>query len=77
MEDLLEVFPDWYGEVEEAEEAEDWVLARIHVGGHAAASGVSVDQRGWLVCWLEDGLFTEWRFVRTEEEARAAMVSRS
>jgi ketosteroid isomerase-like protein len=77
MEDLLGVFPDWHGEVEQAEETPDQVIARIHVGGHAAASGVGVDQRAYLAARLRDGLFVELHFVRTEEEARGAMVPRS
>jgi ketosteroid isomerase-like protein len=72
MEDLFEVFPDWRGEVGHVEETADRILAGVRVSGHAAASGVSVDQRTWLVARIEDGLIIELRFFRTEDEARAA-----
>jgi ketosteroid isomerase-like protein len=72
MEYLFEVFPEWRGDVENVEETNDRILAGIRVSGHAAASGVSVDQLAWLVARMEDGMFIAMRFFRTEDEARAA-----
>jgi ketosteroid isomerase-like protein len=76
MDDLFEVFPDWRGEVDDVEELGDWALVLVHVSGHAASSGVEVDERAWGTVRFQDGLLAEVRFFRTESEARDAMVSR-
>jgi ketosteroid isomerase-like protein len=78
FEDLLAVFPDWHGDVESVEELGDRaVIARIHVTGTAAGSGLPADYTGFIAVNHDAGMLTRAMFMRTEEEARAALGSES
>jgi ketosteroid isomerase-like protein len=70
---LAEVFPDFEVEIEAGEEAGERALLAIHTTGHGAGSGIAVDQRGWALFTVRDGLVCDLRLFRTEAEARDAM----
>ena len=73
FEDLLAVFPDWHVEVEAVDEFAAGVVARIHVSGTAAASGLPAEYTGFIAIDHENGLLKRAEFVRTEDEAHAAL----
>jgi hypothetical protein len=72
-EDLVGVFPDWHGDIQEVAEVGRGVAVRIAVSGTAAGSGVPVEWLGFAAVEFQDGLPIKALFVRTEDEAHAAL----
>ena len=70
--DILEVFPDWQPEVEDARQVGERVLLKVRAEGAGTGSGIDVDRAIWQVAEVRDGRITAWRFFRTEDEALAA-----
>ena len=70
--DILEVFPDWQPQVEDARQVGERVLLKVRAEGAGTGSGIDVDRAIWQVAEVRDGRITAWRFFRTEDEALAA-----
>ena len=72
-ENVVDVFPDWMPQIEDAHEAGNRVLLRVRVEGHGTGTGIDLDRHAWNVVEVHDGRVTSSAFYRTEEEALAAM----
>jgi ketosteroid isomerase-like protein len=72
-ENVVDVFPDWMPQIEDAREAGDRVLLRVRVEGHGTGTGIDLDRHAWNVVEVHDGRITSSAFYRTEDEARQAM----
>ena len=70
--DILEVFPDWQPQVEDARQVGERVLLKVRAEGAGTGSGIDVDRAIWQVAKVRDGRISAWRFFRTEDEALAA-----
>ena len=70
--DILEVFPEWQPQVEDAREIGDRVVLRVRAEGIGTGSGIGLDRVIWQVAEVRDGRLAAWRFFRTEDEALAA-----
>ena len=70
--DILEVFPDWQPQVEDARQVGKRVLLKVRAEGAGTGSGIDLDRAIWQVAEVRDGHITAWRFFRTEDEALAA-----
>ena len=70
--DILEVFPDWQPQVEDARQVGERVLLKVRAEGAGTGSGIDVDRAIWQVAKVRDGRIAAWRFFRTEDEALAA-----
>lgn len=70
--DILEVFPDWQPQVEDARQVGERVLLKVRAEGAGTGSGIDVDRAIWQVAQVRDGRIAAWRFFRTEDEALAA-----
>ena len=70
---ILDVFPDWMPQIEDARDMGSSVLLRVRVEGHDTGTG-SLDRHAWNVVEVHDGRITSAAFFRTEEEALAAMA---
>jgi len=70
--DILEVFPDWQPQVEDARQVGERVLLKVRAEGAGTGSGIDVDRAIWQVAEVRDGRIAAWRFFRTEDEALAA-----
>ena len=71
---ILDVFPDWMPQIEDARDMGGRVLLRVRVEGHGTGTGIKLDRHAWNVVEVHDGRVTSSAFFRTEEEALAAMV---
>jgi ketosteroid isomerase-like protein len=69
---ILEVFPEWQPQVEDARQVGDRVLLKVRAEGAGTGSGIDVDRAIWQVAEVRDGRIAAWRFFRTEDEALAA-----
>ena len=72
-ETVVDVFPDWMPQIEDAREAGDRVLLRVRVEGHDTGTGIDLDRHAWNVVEVHDGRITSSAFFRTEEEALEAI----
>jgi ketosteroid isomerase-like protein len=70
--DILDVFPDWQPQVEDARQVGERVLLKVRAEGAGTGSGIDVDRAIWQVAEVRDGRIAAWRFFRTEDEALAA-----
>jgi ketosteroid isomerase-like protein len=73
-ENVVDVFPDWMPQIEDAREAGNRVLLRVRVEGHGTGTGIDLDRHAWNVVEVHDGRITSSAFFRTEEEALHAMA---
>jgi ketosteroid isomerase-like protein len=73
-ENVVDVFPDWMPQIEDAREAGDRVLLRVRLEGHGTGTGIDLDRHAWNVVEVHDGRITSSAFFRTEEEALQAMA---
>jgi ketosteroid isomerase-like protein len=69
---ILEVFPEWQPQVEDARQVGHRVLLKVRAEGAGTGSGIDVDRAIWQVAEVRDGRIAAWRFFRTEDEALAA-----
>ena len=74
-ENVVDVFPDWQPQIEDARESGDRVLLRVRVEGAGTGTGIGLERHSWNVVEVHDGHITSSAFYRTEEEALAAMGS--
>ena len=70
---ILDVFPDWTPQIEDARESGDRVLFRVRVEGPGTGTGMDLERHSWNVVEVHDGHITSSAFYRTEEEALEAM----
>lgn len=70
--DILDVFPEWQPQVEDARQVGERVLLKVRAEGAGTGSGIDVDRAIWQVAEVRDGRIAAWRFFRTEDEALAA-----
>src|SRR5215213_6013369 len=73
-ENVVDVFPNWMPQIEDAREAGDRVLLRVRLEGHGTGTGIDLDRHAWNVVEVHDGRITSSAFFRTEEEALEAMA---
>ena len=73
-ENVVDVFPNWMPQIEDAREAGDRVLLRVRLEGHGTGTGIDLDRHAWNVVEVHDGRITSSAFFRTEEEALHAMA---
>jgi ketosteroid isomerase-like protein len=69
---LLDVYPDFTGEIEEVRDLGDRTIARVRVHAHGVASDMPMGVTMWLVAEYRHGKTTGWHFVRSEAEALEA-----
>jgi ketosteroid isomerase-like protein len=74
-ENVVDVFPDWQPQIEEARESGDRVLLRVRVEGAGTGTGIDLERHAWNVVEVHDGRVSSSAFYRTEEEALSAMGS--
>jgi ketosteroid isomerase-like protein len=74
-ETVVDVFPDWKPQLEDARESGDRVLLRVRVEGAGTGTGIKLDRHAWNVVEVHDGRIISSAFYRTEEEALAAMLT--
>jgi ketosteroid isomerase-like protein len=72
-ESVVDVFPDWQPQREDAREAGARVLLRVRVEGAGTGTGIGLERHAWNVVEVHDGRITSSAFFRTEEEALEAM----
>ena len=72
-ENVVDVFPDWMPQIEDARAAGDRVLIRVRVEGAGTGTGIDLERHAWNVVEVRDGRITSSAFFRTEEEALEAM----
>ena len=72
-ENVVDVFPDWQPQIEDAREMDDRVLLRVRVEGRGTGTGIDLERHAWNVVEVHDGRITSSAFFRTEEEALEAM----
>jgi ketosteroid isomerase-like protein len=71
-EDLLGVFPDFSGEIEEVRDLGDMTVARLRLRAHHAGSDARVEETTWFAIeWRHDKVIW-WRTFRSEAEALEA-----
>ena len=73
MEGWRQSWEGWHFEVEEVQEVEGQVFGGIHEVAKSAATGVSVDQRRYLVFTLRDGKIVRVRMFSDRQEALDAV----
>src|SRR5688572_22026096 len=72
-ENVVDVFPDWQPQIEDAREAGDRVLLRVRVEGTGTGTGINLERHSWNVVEVHDGRIRSSAFYRTEEEALEAI----
>jgi len=72
-ENVVDVFPDWQPQIEDAREAGDLVLLHVRVQGRGTGTGIDLDRHSWNVVEVHDGRIVSSAFYRTEEEALEAI----
>jgi ketosteroid isomerase-like protein len=72
-ETVVDVFPAWMPQIEDAREAGDRVLLRVRVEGRETGTGIDLERHAWNVVEVHDGRITSSAFFRTEEEALEAL----
>ena len=72
-ENVVDVFPDWQPQIEDARESGNRVLLRVRVEGPGTGTGIDLERHSWNVVEVHDGHITSSAFYRTEEEALEAM----
>ena len=71
---LLDVSPDFRGDIEEVRELGDHVvIARVRFHGHGAESNVPMDQTSWQVVRVRDAKAVWMGIYRTKAEALEAV----
>ena len=73
-ESLLDVFPDWTPQVEDARELGDRVLVRVRAEGRGTGTGIERERHIWNVVELRGGRVISSAFFRTENEAVQAIA---
>ena len=76
-ENVVDVFPDWQPQIEDAREAGDLVLLHVRVQGRGTGTGIDLDRHSWNVVEVHDGRIVSSAFYRTEEEALEAIGRQS
>ena len=76
-ESVVDVFPDWTPQADDARELGDRVLLRVRVEGSGTGSGIDVERHVWNVVEVHDGRITSSAFFRTEPEALEAIARES
>jgi ketosteroid isomerase-like protein len=76
-ENVLDVFPDWQPQMEDARESGDRVLVRVRTEGAGTGTGIDLERHTWNVVEVHDGRITSSAFYRTEDEALEAMARES
>src|SRR5687767_7028010 len=76
-ENVVDVFPDWQPQIEDAREAGDLVLLHVRVEGRGTGTGIDLDRHSWNVVEVHDGRIVSSAFYRTEEEALEAIGRQS
>jgi len=71
-EDLLGVYPDFRGEIEDVRDLGDVTVARLRVRGHGTGSDAPVEQTAWFVIEWRNNKAIWWRVVLSESEALEA-----
>ncbi len=74
---IVDVFPDWTPQIDDARELGDRVLLRVRIEGSGTGSGIDVERHVWNVVELRDGRITSSEFFRTEPEALQAVARKS
>ena len=70
LDSMLSILPDWRPTVEHTEPFPAGVLVKARVSATGPGSGAAVEQAMWQVGFFQGDLIREWRFFRTEKEAR-------
>ena len=70
---LLDVLPDYAGEIEELHDLGDITLVRVRGRAHGAASNSPVVETFWQPIRWRDGMCIWWRNCATEAEALEAI----
>jgi ketosteroid isomerase-like protein len=73
---LLDVYPDFTGELGEVRDLGDRTIARVRVHAHGAGSDLPMGQTMWHVAEYRHGKTSGWRFFNSEAEALEAARSR-
>src|SRR5687767_5045390 len=73
-ESIVDVFPDWTPQADDAREMGDRVLLRVRIEGSGTGSGIDVERHVWNVVEVSDGRITSSAFFRTEPEALQAFA---
>ena len=74
-ENVLDVFPDWTPQIEDARESGDRVLVRVRIEGAGTGTGIDLERHSWNLVEVHGGRVTSSAFYRTEEEALEAIGS--
>jgi hypothetical protein len=69
---LLDVYPDFTAEIEEARELDDRTIARVRVHAHGVGSDMPMGTTMWHLAEYGHGKTIGWRFVSSEAEALGA-----
>jgi ketosteroid isomerase-like protein len=69
---LLDVFPDFSGEVLEVRDLGDFVIVAVRVRGHGVEGGTPFEEVLWQTGKVRDGKATWWRNFGSEDEALKA-----
>jgi ketosteroid isomerase-like protein len=72
-ENVLDVFPDWTPQIEDARNVGDRVLLRVRVEGEGTGTGINLERHAWNVVEVRDGRIFSSAFYRTEDEALDAL----
>ena len=71
-EDLLGVYPDFRGKIEDVRDFGDVTVARLRLRGHGTGSDAPIEQTSWFVIEWRDNKAIWWRVVLSESEALEA-----
>ncbi len=72
LENLLAVFPDFSGEIEEVRDLGDVAVARVCLRGQGTQSDAPMEQTSWLVTEWSDKKCIRWHTFRNEVQALEA-----
>jgi ketosteroid isomerase-like protein len=73
LNDMFSIFPDWRGEVLQAEDHGDTVLAEIKIAGRGVRSGIDLENTIWQVLKFRDGKAIAFQGYGSRTEALEAM----
>ena len=69
---ILDVYPDFTGEIEEVRDLGDRTFTRMRAHGRGVESDAPMSQTMWQVAAYRHGKTTGWRFFASEAEALEA-----
>jgi ketosteroid isomerase-like protein len=72
-ENVLDVFPDWTPQIEDARDVADRVLLRVRVEGRGTGTGFDLERHSWNLVEVHNGRIISSAFYRTEDEALDAL----